>query len=150
LLFPGVDSLLPALEFGTRVKIPTASNANDQLLGTGSPTYTLQVDLYKQIGRVTPLLAAGYRVAPAGKFNVHNAAFASFGATVRVVTELSVGLIYDWSDRTSRSSKVSHELFPFLTLRLRDDLRVSPYAILSAERSDWGTGVQLRWTIPIR
>ena len=45
----------PGLELSTRVKLPTASDDEDELLGTGRATYTFQLDLYKRIGAITPL-----------------------------------------------------------------------------------------------
>jgi hypothetical protein len=150
LVFPPVRSPLPALELSTRIKIPTASNSDQKLLGTGGATYTLQLDLYRQFGRVTPLFAAGYRFADAStEFNVRNAAFTSVGASVRVSKSLSAGLLYDWYEQSAKSSDDRHELFPYLTVRLRDDLRVSPYAVIGPP-GDWGSGIQLRYSIPLR
>lgn len=52
-------SALPAPEFATLFKIPTASNADEELLGTGEPSYVLKLDVYKTIGRVTPYAVIG-------------------------------------------------------------------------------------------
>ena len=149
LVFPPVRSDLPGLELSTRIKLPTASSSDRELLGTGEASYTLQVDLYKQVGRFTPLLTAGYRFADAPRFNVRNAAFTSVGASWRLFERLSVGLLYDWYQRSSRSSNDRHELFGYLALKLRSGLRVTPYAIVGPP-GDWGSGIQLRYSIPVR
>ena len=147
LLFPPVRSNLPALEFSTRIRIPTASD--DELLGTGEPAYTLQLDLYKQVGRVTPLISVGYRFANSEKFRLLNAAFTSIGASVQLTRSVSAGLLYDWYQPSSKSSSDRHELFPYLSIRLRDDLRATLYAVVGPP-GDWGSGLQLRYSIPIR
>lgn len=153
LIFPPSETALPALELSTRFKIPTASNADDRLLGTGRPTYTLQADLYRRMGRFTPLATVGYRITGhSRRYKLRNAAFTSVGGTVQLAVPLSVGLLYDWSQQTSRFSAATHELFPYAVVKLRDDLRLMPYGIvgLSEHAPDWGLGFQLRFTIPVR
>jgi hypothetical protein len=150
IVFSAVRSRLPALEFSTRIKIPTASSSDQKLLGTGGASYTLQLDLFKQIRRVTPLLTVGYRFAdPSAEFDVRHAAFTSVGASVRVSKSVSAGLLYDWYERAAKSSNDRHELFPYLTVRVREDLRVTPYAVVGPP-GDWGSGIQLRYSVPVR
>jgi len=146
LLFPPADSRLPALELSGRVKTPSADEGKG--LGTGEPSYTVQVDLYRRFGAITPLVTAGYRISDASR----EVAFTSVGASVRVAEELSGGLLYDWSQGAVSDQGHVHELFPYLTIRTGEHVRVTPYSVigLSPDAADWGVGLQLKLSVPVR
>lgn len=151
--FPARDLPLPAVELSARIKFPTASNSANELIGTGDYSYTLQAGFFRRWGRVTPLATIGYRIAESNRgFRLRNALFTSVGGSVELTPSLSMGLLYDWSQQTSAASEPTHQLFPYFAMKLRDDLRLMPYAIagLSTHAPQWGTGVQLRYTIPLR
>lgn len=153
LVFPERDLPLPAVELSARIKFPTASNSENELIGTGDYAYTLQADFFQRWGRVTPLASVGYRIAESEHdFRLRNALFTSVGGSVELTRSLSLGLLYDWSQQTSAASEATHQLFPYFVVKLRDDLRLMPYAVagLSTHAPDWGTGVQLRYMIPVR
>lgn len=151
LLFPPAESWLPAVELGAKVKIPTARESEG--LGTGEPAYSVQLDLYKRFGRVTPVIGVGYRIPEdARDFDLQSSLFASVGASVRITERLATGLFYDWREAASSSASDAHELFPFLSFELRDGVRVVPYAVVGFTDGspDYGTGLQLRFSIGVR
>ncbi len=151
LLFPSEESWLPAAELGAKVKIPTARESEG--LGTGEPAYTVQLDLFKRFGRVTPVAGVGYRIAEdARDYDLRNSLFASVGASVRVTDRLSTGVFYDWRQATSASASDAHELFPFFSFALREGVRVVPYGVFGFTDGspDYGTGLQLRFSVGVR
>ena len=151
--FPAPDLPFPAVEISARIKFPTASNSANELIGTGDYSYTLQAGFFRRWGRVTPLATISYRIAESKRgFRLRNALFTSVGGSVELTPSLSMGLLYDWSQQTSAASEPTHQLFPYFAVKLRDDLRLMPYAVagLSTHAPKWGTGVQLRHTIPLR
>lgn len=148
--FPQLDSHLPAVELSAKVKFPTADEGEN--LGTGEPAYTFQADLYRGVGRFTPIFTVGYRIVePARGFDLKNSAYTSVGSVYRFTGDLSGGLLYDWWQSSSKDRGDAHELFPYVTYRLTPRLRVTPYAVfgLSQDATDWGVGMQVRAAIRI-
>jgi opacity protein-like surface antigen len=143
--YPGVD-FLPLTELTGKVKFGTADE--DDGLGTGENDYTLQLDLSKRFGRVTPFGAAGYKFIgePSG-VSLRNKIFAYGGATVRVTDRMNLGLVYDWSQSSVRDRSDFHELSPFATFRFGRHFAIDPYFVvgLSESAPDWGAGMQLRF-----
>ncbi len=148
---PRRESPLPALELSGRVKIPTADD-NDNL-GTGEPDYTIQLDAYRKVWRLVPFGTIGYRfAAQSGEFDLRDYLFASVGASARLASWLSAGLIYDWRDAASKNTRDSHEISPYASIRIRPDLSLNPYGVvgLSNGSPDYGLGVVLRARVAFR
>jgi len=142
--YPTKD-FLPLTEFTTKFKFGTADETRG--LGTGETDYTLQLDLSKGFGPLTPFVTGGYRFvgSPPG-LDLRNKAFATGGLTVRLSRQVFLGVAYDWSQSSARTRSDSHELSPFATFKLGRHFAIDPYAVigLSTNSPDWGAGLQLR------
>lgn len=149
--FPPAASAFPAIELTAGAKVPTASKQD--ALGTGEPAYTLQLDLFDRLGAVTPLLTVGYRfVVPSQGFDLKDSWFTSVGAGVQLNDHLGLGLLYDYWQASSGTGADAHELFPYASWRISEQLRAGPYAVigLSAGSPDYGLGLQISYQTPIR
>jgi len=151
LVFPPVESPLPALEFSARIK--TATGDEKDALSTGKPAYTLQADVFKSFGNWTPFASGGYRIVEkAPGYALRDSGFASLGVVRRIDSRLSAGIFYDWWQSASEGYGDAHELFPYASFRVQENWSVSPYAVigLSPDAARWGLGVALRAWIPVR
>jgi len=97
---------------GAKVKFPTADEAKG--LGTGKLDTTVQVDLFRAGGKVTPFVSAGYQ------FLGHSEAYpmkSGFLATAGVTTKVSsniVGLAGNWRQRMIEGSDAAVEVMAFV------------------------------------
>ena len=151
LVFPPVESRLPAVELSGRVKLPTGSEK--KALSTGEPTYTVQVDVFKSFGEWTPFASGGYRIVEkAPGYDLRDAGFASLGVVRRFTSRLSAGIFYDWWQSGSAGYGDAHELFPYASFQFNERWSVSPYAVigLSPDATRWGLGMAVRVWIPVR
>ena len=151
LWLPAPRSPLPVIELTGKVKLPTADE--ERGLGTGKTDYTLQLDVARRFGEWTPFLGVGYRFVgrPPGS-RLDGSWFASAGATYRINERVSAGLLYDWFGAATPPRHDSHEVIPYVSLRLSDELSVSPYLVagLSGHTPDYGLGFSIRYRIPVR
>ena len=138
----------PLVELGVEIKIPTADAK--QLLGTGKVDVSFEVELAKQLGRIVPFASLRYSinggpvVLPAialvrggtplqvdsETLAVRNTFATSVGVSAQPLDWLHVGLIYDWVQSAFRGGGDSHELVPFASLRLSDNVRIGPYLVV--------------------
>jgi hypothetical protein len=149
--FPGPSvSFLPLTEITYKVKFGTADEDKD--LGTGEIDHTVQLDLSKRFGIVTPFVGGGYKFIgdPPGT-DLKNKGFAYVGLTARVMERLNLGLAYDWSQSSVRGGPTDrgdfHEISPFASIKLGKHFAIDPYGVigLSKPAPDWGIGMQLRF-----
>lgn len=130
--------ILPVLDFITKVKIPTASE-NDGL-GTGKTDVTLQLELSRTVGVVSVFAGGGYRFKGGGAFR--DVALATAGASARVSKGVSLGAAYEYREASTNAVSDSHEISPFVSVRLGDHTKLIPYGLvgLSNGAPDWGVG----------
>jgi len=143
--YPDVD-FLPLTELTGKVKIPTADQ--QQGLGTGEADYTLQLDLSKSFGPITPFGGGGYKfVGEPPNVSFRDKAFAYGGFTLRLSRAFTIGAAYDWSQSAVATRGDDHELSPFVTIKLGRHLALDPYGVvgLSQNAPDWGVGLQVRF-----
>jgi hypothetical protein len=135
---------LPYVDLSTRVKIPTASQKEG--LGTGEVDTTLQIDLMKPFGRLTPFGTVAFRfVGDPPDADLTDTLSASLGFDYRVAAPISAGLYYNWRQTASRSLGDAHEIVAFASWRLAGHFTIGPYAEvgLSTAAPDFGAGIQL-------
>lgn len=147
--FPSLAQGLPFVDLGFEIKVPTADEK--QALGTGKADYGLQLDLYQMLGDATFFATAGYKFR--GKstlFNeMTNSAYVSLGLSRPFSSTWSYGLIYDFREAASESSKETHELLPYLSWLPAPGWSLMSYAVkgFTRDSADYAMGVQLsyRW-----
>ena len=143
--YPEAGSDLPYLELTAKVKVPTADE--DKGLGTGEIDYSLQADVFKSFGTVTPFATLGYKVrGDVDGFELNDGLFASAGAVVKMSEKLSLGGAYDFREAATDTSEDASEVSPFVNLKVTPDVMLTTYGIFgfSDGSPDSGLGVQLR------
>lgn len=147
--FPSFAEGMPFVDLGLEVKIPTADEK--KALGTGKADYGLQLDLYQMLGNSTLFATAGYKFR--GKstlFNeMTNSAYVSFGLSRPLSQTWSYGLIYDYREAASETSKETHELLPYLSWMPAPGWSLMSYVVkgFTRDSADHALGMQLsyRW-----
>jgi hypothetical protein len=131
------------LDFGTRVKLPTASESKG--LGTGKVDVSVSAELSKSFGPVTPFVSAGYRFPgdPAG-FDLKNAFYGSAGASIIAGKAVIIGS-YEYREATSPLAESSQEIFGALSAPVSDRLTFTLYGSggLSDGAPDYGVGLMV-------
>ena len=142
--------LMPVAELTGKIKFGSADE--NQGLGTGETDFTMQLDLSKRFGRVTPFAAVGYKVIgnPPG-LALRNKLFVYGGATMRLSDHVNGGIAFDWSQSSVAGRDDFRELSPFMTFKLGRRVALDPYAVigLSDTSPDWGFGMQIRFITDI-
>jgi hypothetical protein len=134
------------LDFTAKVKFGTADR--DRGLGTGEVDYSLQADVYKPMGALTPFATLGYRWFgdPPG-VDLRDVPYASLGAAYRVSDQTSVGVAYDFRPRIIEGGGKVSEITAFVSQRLARDVKLQAYAIagLADASPDFGVGLALNF-----
>jgi len=137
---------LPLTELKAKVKFGTADEQEG--LGTGENDYTLQLDISKGFGPVTPFVGGGYKFIgrPPG-VDLRDKPFAFAGLTIRANKRFNFGLAYDWSQSSVESRPDVQEVSPFMTIKFGRHFAIDPYGVvgLSSSAADWGVGMQMRF-----
>lgn len=147
--FPSFAEGMPFVDLGFEVKIPTADEKKS--LGTGKPDYGLQLDLYQMLGNSTLFATAGFKFR--GKSTLFNemtdSAYVSLGLSRPLSQTWSYGLIYDFREAASESSKETHELLPYVSWLPAPGWSLMSYAVkgFTRDSADFALGMQLsyRW-----
>jgi len=135
------------LDLGGKVKFGTADE--NRGLGTGKNDYSLQADLFKPLGAMTPFGSIGYRKYgdPAG-IDFKNVVYWSAGASYKMSQPTSVGVAYDFRPAIiDGGSHVSEGTF-FVSHKLSADWKLQVYAVkgFSTGSPDWGLGGVLAYS----
>ncbi|MES3006346.1 MAG: hypothetical protein V4751_01090 [Pseudomonadota bacterium] len=147
--FPAFAENLPFIDLGVEVKIPTADEKKS--LGTGETDYGVQLDLYQLAGDTTLFATAGYKFRGRSfLFNeMTDSAYLSLGFSRPLSQSWSYGLIYDYREAASESSKDTHELLPYLSWSPASRWTLMGYLVkgFTRDSADYALGGQLsyRW-----
>lgn len=137
----GEERIGVGLDFGARVKLPTAETG----LGTGATDFSFSGELSRTFGPVTPFVSAGYRILgdPVG-VDLNNAFFGSAGASVGLGRSVLLAS-YDYREATSALSDDSQEVFGALSTPVSEKLDLTFYgsAGLSDGAPDFGVGAMI-------
>jgi hypothetical protein len=132
------------LDVTGKVKIATADEDRD--LGTGENDYSLQVDGYVPVGRVSTFGTLGYRIlGDPPDFELDNVAFGSLGFSYPISDRLSGGAILDLRERSSPAGHPRNELTLFANSRVTPGWNVQGYVVrgFTDGSPDWGVGLVL-------
>jgi hypothetical protein len=132
------------LDVSARVKLPTADE--DKFLGTGKTDYGVNAELYKPVNDWTPYWNVGYRWRgdPSG-FNLKNIWSSSIGTDYRVNNDTSLGISYDWQQKTTTRVDNAQELSAYINYRLTTNNKINFYMLTGYSNSspNWGSGLML-------
>lgn len=137
------DRIGVGLDFGARVKLPTAKSG----LGTGKTDVSFSSELSRTFGTVTPFIQGGYRIMgdPDG-VDLDNVFFGSVGASAALGSGGSVLLAsYDYRQATTDFVEDSQEVFGAFSTPLSKALNLTFYgsAGLSDGAPDYGVGAMI-------
>jgi len=138
-----IDPNLFFLDLTGKIKLPTADE--DKGLGTGELDYTLQAELYKSLGRWTPMATLAYKVkGDPEAATLNNVLYVSAGADYRLNDQRSLGATLDYQEASSSGADNSLELFMYLGQRLSPEWSGSVYTYLGLTDGspDYGLGLQ--------
>ena len=133
------------LDFSTKVKAPTASEAKG--LGTGKMDVTVKADVSKFIGPVLPFASLGYRfIGQPDSFILNDTLIASVGAAYYFSNKASIGVSYDYKEAASMLAEDSEEIFAYFDVKATEKWGIVFYGIagLSDGSPDFGAGLQLK------
>ncbi len=135
--YPERHSALPIVDLIVKVKIHTASPDD---MGSSGTDWTLGTELAKTFGPLSVFGGAHYRRKTGGQFD--DIWLASAGASVKIAKWISIGGAYDFRKASTSRSTDSHEVSPFVSLRMSEHVRLTPYGVigLSDGAPDWGFG----------
>ncbi|SMD08567.1 hypothetical protein [Novosphingobium sp. B1] len=136
------------LDFGTRLKLPTASRA--KRLGTGKADVTVSGDLVQDIGRLSVFASARYRFLgkPAGS-TLRDTWGAGGGVSYRLPGGTIVGADYDWQESATPGRIASSEATGWINFGLTRKLRVQVFAStgFNVRSTDFAGGLSLSWRL---
>lgn len=131
-----------------KVKFPTADE-NDGL-GTGEFDYTLQLDLFKPLGKFSPMATVAYKFKGSpDEYDLDDVWYLSIGGDYRLNETVNFGATLDFQEAASDSSDDALELFGYVGYRLAEDwlLTLYGYTGLSDGSPDAGGGFQIRLSL---
>lgn len=146
---PGLMQQGTFVEFTGKVKFGTADE--DEQLGTGENDYTIQVDVAKGFGAITPFGTLGYRkTGDSSEFELEDVFFVSVGAGYKLTDATSVGAIYDYREASTTTSDDPQDLVGYVTHKLSDVWALTAYAAtgFSDGSPDANVGFQITYTVP--
>ena len=132
----------PRVDLTGKIKFGTA----DTYLGTGQNDYAVQVDLYQQLDRFTPMGSLGYQIlgSPVG-LALNNVAYGTVGGDYKLTDETHTGIQYFLSQRIAASIPEQKELTVYLNHSIDDSFNIRGYLLkgFSDASPDSGFGLML-------
>jgi hypothetical protein len=135
------------LDLGGKIKFGTADE--NRGLGTGKNDVSVQADLFKPIGALTPFGSIGYRRYgdPAG-VNFKNVVYWSAGVSYKTAPPTTVGVAYDFRPRILDGGSHVSEMTAYVSHKLSADWKIQLYGVhgFSTGSPDWGVGGVLAYS----
>ncbi len=134
---------IPFLELTGKLTIP--SETSDEL-GNGEWAFALQGDAFENFGRLSTFARLGRKFYTGSSLD--DRFYASVGASLRLDDWVRLGVAYDWYQASVDSVEDSHELSPFVAIKIGSSWSMGPYFVigLSDGSADYGLG----FTISLR
>lgn len=128
------------IDFTGRVKFGTADE--DKGLGTGEMDYYGQVDLYQNMGTITPFATIGYRVLGSNAtFHLKDGPYVTAGAAFRVSPSTVVGAAYDWRSRIIDGAKNGTDAIAFISNNPNESWNLLGYVLKGFNNASPDLGV---------
>ena len=135
---------VPYLEVAGKLTIP--SETSDEL-DNGEWAVALQGDAFKHFGRLSTFARLGRKFYTGSSLD--DRFYASVGASLRPDDWLQLGVAYDWYQASVDSVQDTHELSPFVAIKIGSSGSVGPCVVLglsdgSADYYGLGFTIRLR------
>lgn len=127
-----------------KVKFGTGDSAKG--LGTGENDYSVMLDVYKKVNQVTLFGGIGYTVlGSTTAIPLKNVIGLTAGSTFKLDDKSSVGLAYDYRQKSSSTSAAQSELTAFYMHKFNKSWKTQVYFLrgFSDGSPDWGGGVSV-------
>lgn len=127
-----------------KVKFGTADSAKG--LGTGRNDYGVMLDIYKKVSTVTFFGGIGYTaLGSTAALALKNVFNVTVGSTFKLDEKSSVGLAYDYRQKSSAASAYLSEVTAFYTHKFDKSFKTQAYLLkgLANGSPDWGGGVSI-------
>lgn len=138
------------LDLGAKAKFGTADE--NRGLGTGKNDYSVQADLFKPIGALTPFGSVGYRwygdpTTPVA-VDFKNVVYWSLGASYKLSQPTSVGVAYDHRPAIVDNGNHVSEATLFVSQKLSSDWKLQFYGVkgFATGSPQWGAGAVLAYS----
>ncbi len=134
------------LDWGTKVKIPTASE--NKRLGTGETDWMLQVDGFRSHGRWLPFATLGYRWrGDDADFNRENGCYGLLGLHYQHDQKWSGGAFLDYRSASTVRVSDGRELLPYVGYKFNRHLFTTLYGVVGLSDGSQDTGIGVQFTI---
>lgn len=134
------------LDVGAKMKLGTADR--EARLGTGENDYSLQADLFKPFGALTPFASFGFRWYgdPPG-IELRDVPYWALGASYRASASNTLGASYDYRRPIVAGGAPLREISAFVSSKLSEGWRLQLYGLvgLSDGSPDAGVGMLLNY-----
>lgn len=140
-----LDSRRLAVDIGAKAKLATADSAKD-LITTGENDYSLQVDLFRTMASTSLFASLGYTVkGDSAAVRYRNPLYGALGMTVPLARRQSLGLAWDYREKSIDGGAEISELTLFFSRKLDANDRLQLYAVhgLADGSPDFGGGAVL-------
>ncbi|HKT85318.1 MAG TPA: transporter [Novosphingobium sp.] len=139
------SGLLPAIEVGGGVKLPTAKTS----LGTGETDYSVNASLYKSIAPGTMLFgSAGYSwLGSPAAYQLEDGIAASGGINYRPASNQNYGASFYYREPIAAGLKSQEIVSPYMTYRVSKLLGLTLYGMAGLNDASPRIGAGLRLTV---
>ena len=130
------------IDLGGKIKFGTADK--NKGLGTGENDYGVEIDAYKKVNSTTIFGGVGYtKLGSSQNIQLKNVLNASIGASLALNEASSVGVSFDYRQRSSDSGFSRREATAFYTLRASKAWKTQLYLLkgFSDGSPDFGAGL---------
>ncbi len=136
------STAFPYLELIGKLTAPTETSRD---LGNGEWAFALQVDAFKDFGRLTAFGHGGRKFYSGGAAS--DRLYTSVGASLRVHDRVQIGVAYDWFEASVDSVQDTHQISPFAGIKIGHQFSFGPYGLigLSEGAPDFGIGISVSW-----
>jgi hypothetical protein len=116
--FAAADGWFPS--FGAKIKLPTADDAKG--LGTGRTDLSLEGDVAKKFGDITPYATLGYQfLGRSAQYPMKDGLFGTLGFVTNLTDQTVFGLAGNWRQPTISGGASAQELMAFVQQKITGD-----------------------------
>lgn len=139
------NGLLPSIEVGGGVKLPTAKTS----IGTGETDYSANASIYKTVAQgVTLFGSVGYSwLGSPSAYRLKNGVTASGGVNFRPASDQNYGVSLAYRDPVAEGLKGQAVVSPYMTYRFSKPLGLTLYGMAGLNNASPRIGAGIRLTV---